>query len=353
MPGEYRRREIIGNQYIVTHLVDDRCNGLRIDQFIKRQYRNRSRNQIQKAIESGEIRMELRSEGQLLRPSTKLIAGDVVQVVTERSIEPNVNLGYKVLYEDEDVLVLDKPPNLPVHPAGRFVFNTLLTALRKEREDWVKTGERDFYMAHRLDRETSGVIAIAKNPQAAGWMVKQFRERQTEKRYYALCDGHVEKTEFTVDFDLGPARGSHVRLRMATFPKGTHHDPEASLLGVQSACTHFKLLQRGKDMDLLDCELETGRQHQIRAHLAAAGHHVVGDKLYNGDEAIFIHYLDHGYLTEEMRSKLGFDRHALHSRYLKFFHETKKEWIEIKSELPPDMQALLKNGRTAKLELQP
>ncbi|HRK02149.1 MAG TPA: RluA family pseudouridine synthase [Oligoflexia bacterium] len=346
MPGEFRKREIVGNQYIVTHLVDDSNDGLRIDQFVKKHYRTKSRNQIQKAIAGGEIRMRLREDGQLLRPSTRLIAGDEVQVVTERFDEPNVNFGYKVLFEDDDLLVLDKPANLPVHPAGRFLFNTLLTNLRKERSDWVLAGKRDFYITHRLDRETSGVIALAKNPESAAWMVRQFRERETEKRYFAICYGHVSEKLFTVDLDIGPAQGSNIRLRVGVYPKGTELlRPES---GAQNACTHFTLLQHGPNVSLLDCKIETGRQHQIRAHLAAAGYPVVGDKLYSGDESIFLHYLDHGVLTDEMKHALGFERHALHSRYLRFFHETRGEWLEIESALPADMKRLLECGTSSR-----
>lgn len=343
MPGEFRRRELIDNTFVVTHVVDDHHDGWRADRYLKRQYRSKSRNQLQNAIEEGRITLSLRlgmPEGYRFKPSTVLKSGDEVKVFTPKiTEEPAVDLEYKVLYEDEYLMVVDKPGNLPIHPAGRFLFNTLLTHLRTERAAWLDGGDRNFFLIHRLDRETSGAVVIAKRRHVAAALIRQFFDRKTEKRYWAVARGHCASASFTVDADIGPGVGSEIRLKMGPYPAGTWREKPES--GIQSASTHFEVARRGRGVDLIDCRLETGRQHQIRVHLAYKGHPVVGDKLYGGHEHLFLKYITEGRMTDEMRAVLGFHRHALHSRYLRFHHPELGRWIEVESPLPKDMEGLL------------
>lgn len=323
----FKRRELADNLFIVTHVVDERHSGMRADRFLRLQYPHFSRNKLQKLIDEGRIEMQTKR----LKAATILYPQDEIRVYTYRhQKEPDVDFNYKVLYEDEFLMAIDKPPNLPVHPAGKFFFNTLLMRLREERKDW--TGEnKGFFLIHRIDRETSGVLLIAKLQWVAGELVKQFRTRKTDKRYYAVVEGHCAHAEFSVDSDLGSDPKSLIRLKMAAFPKGQ---------GELDALTHFKVVRRGRENDLVDCELMTGRQHQIRVHLSSIGHPVVGDKLYgkNGD-LTFEEYLD---LKEKFSQTKGpKSRQALHSRYLKFFHPALKKFMEIESPLPEDMALLL------------
>ncbi|MBI2606771.1 MAG: RluA family pseudouridine synthase [Deltaproteobacteria bacterium] len=376
MPGELRKRELIDGFFVVSYAIDDSHDGVRADRFLKEQYFRKSRAELQRAIDAGRVVIE----GKRLKSSTTLRAGDVLKVFTPRNIsEPEVDAAYKVLYEDDDLLVVDKPGNLPVHPAGRFLFNTLVMALRRDRADWVAPEEeRDFYLVHRLDRETSGAIVVGKRKAITADLIRQFFERETEKRYYAVAAGEILDDAFSVHNDIGPARGSAVRLKMQTYPEGTwEREPES---GIQSALTHFKVLSRvrkapttapaprttittlprfpvaplprsadgtsvpphaRRSLTLLDCQLESGRQHQIRVHLAHYGHPVVGDKLYGGREDLFLKYIEGGVFTDEMRGAFGFERHALHSRYLRFRHPRSGRWIETESALPEDMAGLL------------
>lgn len=338
MPGEFRKREIIDDFFVVSYTIDDSHDGARADRFLKEQYFRKSRAELQRAIDAGRIVIE----GKRLKASTTLRAGDVLKVFTPRNVsEPEVDIDYKVLYEDDDLLVVDKPGNLPVHPAGRFLFNTLVMALRRDRADWVAPDEeRDFYLVHRLDRETSGAIVVGKRKSITADLIQQFFERETEKRYYAVARGEILDDAFSAHNDIGPARGSAVRLKMQAYPEGTcEREPES---GIQSACTRFKALKRVRALTLLDCRLETGRQHQIRVHLAHYGHPVLGDKLYGGREDLFLRYIEGGVFTDEMREVFGFERHALHSRYLRFRHPRTGRWIETESALPEDMAALLR-----------
>ncbi|MEW6055932.1 MAG: RluA family pseudouridine synthase [Bdellovibrionota bacterium] len=330
MPGEYRKRELIDDVLIVSHRVDDHHEGWRADRFLCTQYKHFSRNKLQTMIDSGRIKMP----GKNLKASTTLRPGDVIQVVTDLGHvkEPDVDFNYKVLYEDDHLLGIDKPGNLPVHPAGKFLFNTLLMSLRRERAEWIKTPGQDFFLVHRLDRETSGVILLAKTSATAAKLVEQFRERKTQKRYSAVVAGHPVQERFTVDADIGPDSKSHIRLKMAAFPKGE---------GTTDALTHFNVVERGKNASLVDCELMTGRQHQIRVHLASVGHPVVGDKLYGPDDQIFLDYIHTRALTDDALGVLKADRQALHSRYLRFYHEPLGQWLELESKLPQDMKELL------------
>lgn len=323
MPGELRTRELVdGTTFIVTHTIDDSHDGWRADNYLREVYKHFSRNKLQTLIDEGRIVMD----GKRLKASTTVRPGDQIKVISQYAGEPEVNLDFGILFEDENILVIDKPGNLPVHPAGKFLFNTLLMQLRKERG-------HNFHLIHRLDRETSGVLLLAKNSETAGQLVKQFRERNTEKRYWAVAHGHPKDDRFTVDADIGSAVNSHIRLKMQGFPKGTSE---------MDALTHFTVLKRGANMmSLIDCDLKTGRQHQIRVHLQYAGYPIVGDKLYGFDDNVFLDHINKRPLSDESRSALLIERHALHSRYLRFYYERADRWLEIESPLPKDMENLL------------
>lgn len=340
MPGEFRKTEVFENHIVITYTVDDSHEGWRADQYLKDLYWRKSRNQLQKAIDAGLITMP----NKRLKASTNLLRGDTISVITpKRGEEPEVNPDFKVLYEDEHLMVIDKPGNLPVHPAGRYLFGNLLTILRNQRPDWIAE-DRNFYLIHRLDRETSGVLILGKQKPVAKNLTDQFFDRTTEKRYFAIVDGHPEADAFTVDADIGPA-GSEIRLKMAAYPAGTGASlPES---GIQHALTHFKVLQRTRRYSLVECKLETGRQHQIRVHLHHAGFPVLGDKLYGVNEAAFLEFMNNNReMTESLREQFKIERHALHSRSLKFFHQPLNKWMQIESPLPQDMQEVLDADRT-------
>ncbi len=327
MPGEFKKRELRDSCIIVTYTVDNHHHGQRLDQFLRYHYKTRSRNQIQKAIEDGKVQIK----GRLLKPATTLKAGMQIEVVTPFSKEePAVNLNYKIMYQDPYVLIIDKPGNLPVHPAGRFITNTLLTDLRIKHADELKPNE-NFYLIHRLDRETSGLLVLAKQKDTARLLIEQFYKRKIEKRYFAVVNGNCKEKQFTVDAPIGPATNSAVRLKMAAYP----------IANPQAAVTEFKVLQRTHQYDLIDCKPLTGRQHQIRVHLAHSGYPLVGDKLYGNHEEYFLKYIEEGKMTESLRSVFCIDRHALHSYYLKFFHPHLGKHVEFESSLPEDMEKLI------------
>jgi RluA family pseudouridine synthase len=306
-------RTLTGDQYTVSHTVGYNQPGLRLDQFLMQRYRHRSRAKLKKAIESGAISIVRNQSPHLhlgkIKPSFVLHGGDLVKVVSTKRREPPVNFDYKILFEDESILVIDKPPNLPVHPAGKYFFNTLLVHLKTNGFKNDLAAERQFFLVHRIDKETSGVLLLAKTSEACNALTTQFRNRETGKYYLAITKGAPTVSKFEVDSAIGKIKGSKIGLKMYTLPeaegglpsftsfevietregkpaivtKGPGNTPFNS---VDPTAHHTADHIADHTVDttgkytLLACFPKTGRQHQIRVHADAAGFPLVGDKIY-------------------------------------------------------------------------
>ena len=319
--------------------VDPADQGHRTDSFLTRHMRWRSRTSIQKLVQEGKIfisRNGKRSE--VRKPSASILQGDTIHVILpkpKRDIEFEANIGENdpglpVLFEDRYLVAVDKPPNVPVHPAGRNLYRTVITSLHLE---YRRTGdpEQDIVpkLCHRLDLETSGVLLVAKDDTAHRRMSEQFRERQTEKEYLAIVHGVPEPASGLIDLPIGPAQGRQVNLARAV-----RHDvgqPSQTIYAVDAVHGEFALLR---------IRLLTGRHHQIRVHMDAIGHHLVGDKIYGVDEEIFLKYYDDA-LTEEDQARLLLPRQALHAHRLSFRHPMTQEPTEIIAPLPADLRGFL------------
>ncbi len=329
------------NEYLVTHFVDAGDAGSRLDSFLKAKYRRRSREQIKRAIDEGAIFVKREQGAYLtlgkLKPSTQVLGGDEVLVRSERKIEPEVCFDYKVLFEDDLLFVIEKPANLPVHPAGRYFFNTLLTHLRTHGHRDPLPADRDYYLPHRLDKETSGVMAIAKSKEACASLVQQFAERSTQKKYLAIVRGTPPET-FTIDLAMRRATNAVVELKMATAPESD---------GGQSAHTDFKRLATFGEFSLVECLPKTGRQHQIRVHLEAAGHPIVGDKLYGMPDEDAARFYERKFVSPEALARLLLPRHALHAFELTFEHPGTGERMTFRSELPDDLREFQRERENA------
>ena len=326
------------DQYIVTHRVEQ--TGVRLDAFLKDRYRKRSRENHKRSIGSGAIAIQRNQSPHLmigrLKPSTLLIAGDEVLVVSDRKPEPPVCFDYRILYEDDVLFVIDKPANLPVHPAGRYFFNTLLAHLRTERRpnaagDLV-VADHDFFLAHRIDKETSGILVLTKDSAACADLTRQFADRATEKRYYAIVHGVPPQEQFEVALAMRRSTVSRVELKMAVAPEEG---------GGQNALTTFKRVGTHGKFALLECSPKTGRQHQIRVHLEAAGFPIVGDKLYGLDEDEAYRFFERQFISAEAEAKLMLPRHALHACWIRFTHPVTRLKMEFHCELPPDLRGFL------------
>lgn len=323
---------LTSDQYLVTHAVGPNQHGIRLDSFLKERYRKRSREQLKRAIDSGVISVR-RTQGPHLtlgktKPSSQLIPGDEVLVLTERKPEPEVRFDYKILYEDEVLFVIDKPPLLPVHPAGRYFFNTLLVHLKTQGYQTPLRSEKDFYLVHRIDKETSGVLVLAKTKEVCAHITKQFAERKTEKKYLAIVRG-ICPEEFSVDLPLKRSTRSLIELKMTT---ATEEE------GGLPSFTSFQRLETHGNFSLVSCAPKTGRQHQIRAHLAEFGYPIVGDKLYGLPESEAIRFYERSHLTPEAEAKLLLPRHALHSAWIQFIHPLTGEKRAFSAPLPNDMR---------------
>ena len=309
---------------VVTVLrVPPEAAGMRLDVFVKSQLKRTSRTRAQAIVR----RSAFGPDGKRLFANDRVFAEQKVLLWREPWDEAIVSTELPILYEDEHLFAIAKPAGVAVHPTARYHQSTVVKLLSR-----LRPGET-FTLAHRLDRETSGVLLLAKTREADRGIKKQLEERvSVDKRYLALTWGTPEEDELRVDLPLEIDTASPLRVRMRV----------ATGQGGLSAATRFRVLSRarsrGRWYGLLQCDLETGRQHQIRVHLAAIGCPVVGDKLYGPDPELFARGADDK-LTLEDRARLELDRHALHAARLAFDHPITRGRVVVEAPLAPDMAA--------------
>jgi 23S rRNA pseudouridine1911/1915/1917 synthase len=325
-------RELTSNHYLVRYSVGPNQGGVRLDQFLKDHYRRRSREALKRAIDDGAITVE-RNQGPhvtvgRLKASSQLIEGDRVLVLSEKKPEPPVCFDYKIIYEDDSLFVIDKPPNLPVHPSGRFFFNTLLIHLKTQGHVNPLNADEMYFLAHRIDKETSGILVLTKNSESCANIVAQFAERRTEKKYLAIVKG-IAPEEFEVDEPMNRSKTSRIGLKMECMSEAE---------GGQTAKTTFRRLDVAGNFSLVEAVPKTGRQHQIRVHAERAGFPLVGDKLYGVDEEFALLFYERERLTPEAEAKLLIPRHALHAAGLRFRHPTTGEMLSFESPLREDLR---------------
>jgi 23S rRNA pseudouridine1911/1915/1917 synthase len=303
--------------------IEDPTVRVRLDRYLAGRFRYRSRTQWAKVIEAGRILLN----GQVCRPSRVIGLGDRIDYVPLRQVEPPVNVIIPVLYEDDLVLAVNKPPNLPVHPSGRYFKNTLLCLLLEARGQTLDNpGLR---IVHRLDRETSGVLLFGKTKEATSYLAGQFEDRSVIKEYLALVYGAPEPARFRVDAALGPNPASRVRKAVGVVPIGQG----------RRAVTDFEVAARGPAHALLLARPRTGRLHQIRVHARHAGFPIVGDKLYGLDEEFFLKLASGGTYTREDRERLILDRQGLHAARITCQHPGTGQSITCAAPLADDMKA--------------
>jgi 23S rRNA pseudouridine1911/1915/1917 synthase len=300
-------------------LVPSECDGWRLDHFLKRRIGRLSRTRIQSII-GDQIFF---SDGRTVRPAAPVRAGETIWLRRPAPIEPEVPRHFEVLYEDPSFLCIDKPAGLPMHTTAKFWRNTL-TALLRERYP----GQR-MDVAHRIDRETSGVLLIARGRAAASFLTRAFASRAIEKTYLALVKGHPPD-EGRIDLPVRLLETkSRIMMGAATGGDGL------------AAVTRFRVLRRFPAHALCEASPETGRQHQIRVHFKSLGHPIVGDKLYGASEALFMRSCEEGVTAELLAQFDGLPRHALHAHRLTFPHPLTRKTVTVESPLPPDLTAHL------------
>ena len=317
---------------------------MRLDQFLGERLHWRSRASIQKLVRDGYVFVDAstpdhpQGTGERLRetrPGRRLRHGSrVVVVIPEELRMPSARAtsSLAVLYEDEEVIAVDKPPHVTVHPAGRHMTDTLIQRVHARYKSDVEAGRLVPRLCHRLDRETSGIVLVSKNPRTHARLMRQFERRRVEKSYLAIVWGVPEEDGGSIRLPVGPSRTSAIRLKMAVDVDGL------------DSRTDWVVRERAREHALLHCDLYTGRQHQIRVHLAAIGHPVVGDKLYGPDEMLFAKAQGEGLDQRDLR-RLELDRHALHHHRLVFVTPAGGERVEVTSPLAPDLRAFMDQRR--------
>ncbi len=302
---------------------------LRVDKFLFNRLVNTSRNRVQSAIEAGSVLVNTK----IVKPSYKVKPGDVVSVVLAhppREIELYADdIPLDILYEDDDLFIINKQPGLVVHPAYGHYRGTLVNALvhrmypdlldQPIAAESVRPG-----LVHRIDKNTSGIIVVAKHEQALSNLAKQFFDRTTNRLYVALVWGDFKEDEGTITGNVG--RNLADRKVMDVFPDGD--------LG-KHAVTHYKVLERFGYVTLIQCKLETGRTHQIRVHMKYIGHPLFNDASYGGERilkgTVFTKYKQY---IENCFTLIP--RHALHAKSLGFAHPKDGKPMFFDSELPED-----------------
>lgn len=309
---------------------------VRIDKFLLDRLPNTSRNKIQIAAKNGNVLVN----GQKVKPNYKIKPLDDVSIVLPypvREIEliPQ-NIPIDIVYEDDSIIIVNKPSNMVVHPGYGNYSGTMVNALVYHFDN-LPSRIHDYFgrpgLVHRLDKNTTGLMVVAKTELALTHLAKQFYDRTTERRYQALVWGDV-KEDGTVTGNIG--RSLKNRKVMAIFPEGDHG---------KHAVTHYKVLERFGLVTLIECKLETGRTHQIRAHMKHIGHPLFNDNEYGGDKIV------KGTLSAKYKKFIEncfelIPGQALHAKTLGLEHPVSGEYLRFDSELAPGFEAVLNKWRT-------
>lgn len=309
------------HQVRVRFTVEPNYAGWRLDRYLQEKIRRLSRERVQFLIEH---RLEAEG-GRRLKSATRVVPGLSFALVRDVEPEPETPLEFGVVHDDGELLVVDKPAGLPVHPTARYSANTFTSLAR------LRFPERKVDPAHRLDRETSGLLACGSAPEVTRVLKRDFANARVAKTYLALALGDPSEGRFTVEAPLALTGASAVRVRMHVDAAGLVSTTEFEVLGRRRA-------PDGAAVALLACRPRTGRQHQIRAHLLHAGLPMVGDKIYGPDEEIFDRFTRRA-MTDDDRARLRLPRHALHAWRLELPHPRTRAPVRLESPLPEDLRA--------------
>ena len=317
--------------------VDPGQEPIRIDKYMTAHLERTSRHRIQCAIKEGFVQVgdKVVKANYIVRP------GEVIRFLMpyrRRGVEIKPQkIDLDLVYEDDDLLVLNKPAGMVVHPGHGHYEGTLVNALAfhlgiSQGPD-EEGDDRMGVLVHRIDKDTSGLLAVAKNDESQLNLARQFFDHTIERRYVAVVWGDLKEDEGTVDANL--MRDPSDRLRFCTTP-----DPEKG----KHAVTHWRVLERFGYVTLVECKLETGRTHQIRVHMSSIGHPIFGDERYGGTE------IRQGTVYSKYKQFISncfrlCPRQALHAKTLGFTHPRTKKWLQFDSAIPPDMTALLDKWR--------
>ena len=292
-------------------------SALRVDKFLMNMIENTTRNKIQQAAENGSILVN----DVPVKSNYKVKAGDVVRLVLghptyEQLLTPE-NIPLDIVYEDDQLLVINKPAGMVVHPGHGNYSGTLVNALAYHFKNLPMNSSERPGLVHRIDKDTTGLLVVAKTEHAMAYLTKQFAEKTSEREYIALVWGNIEEDEGTVEGNIG--RHDTNRMQMAV-----HSNDEKG----KHAVTHYKVLERFGYVTLVSCQLETGRTHQIRVHMTSIGHPLLGDEVYGSG-----------------KNPYHLQGQTLHAMILGFVHPSTGEYMEFTAPLPEYFVKLLEKLR--------
>lgn len=329
--------EIEDNEELYEHHRFTAADGqipLRVDKFLMNFIENATRNKIQQAAKAGNVLVN----DVVVKSNHKVKPRDVVRVVLAHPPHENLlvaeDIPIDIMYEDDTLIVVNKPAGMVVHPGHGNYSGTLVNGLIHHVENLPTNSNERPGLVHRIDKDTSGLLVVAKTEFAMAHLSKQFFDRTTDRKYLALVWGNIEDNEGTIEGNIG--RSLKNRLQMDVFPDGEFG---------KHAVTHFKVIERLTYVTLVECKLETGRTHQIRAHFKHIGHTLFNDERYGGNEILkgttFTKYKQ---FVENCFKVLP--RQALHAKTLGFKHPITKEMMQFDSPIPEDIEACLEKWRT-------
>jgi len=298
-----------------NYIIDQDYVGMRLDKFLSLNMLDFSRSFLQKKINSGEIRIN----GDIKKDSYKLSLNDEVEISFDAPKEVPIeakDIPLDILYEDNDVIIVNKPKGMVVHPANGHTDDTLVNALLYHCGDSLSgiNGEKRPGIVHRIDRDTTGALIVCKNDKAHNFIAEQIKAHSVTRKYVGIVIGNVPDDEGVVNAPIGRSRNE--RKKMAVVPDG------------REAITHYKVLERFGDYTYMEFRLETGRTHQIRVHMAYIKHPILGDTVYGPKKCPFT-----------------LEGQTLHAETIGFVHPTTHEYMEFHAPLPEYFEKLLKTLR--------
>jgi 23S rRNA pseudouridine1911/1915/1917 synthase len=310
---------------------------MRIDKFLMNRIEGATRNKIQQAIEGERVLVNDKSvkSNYKVKPGDSIVIYDTHQPENTEIIPENIPV--KIVYEDDEVLVVDKEAGMVVHPGSGNPKGTLVNAiaghLKEQDPDFDESGLTRFGLVHRIDKNTSGLLVMAKTPRAMADLAKQFFDHTVHRRYVALVWGDFEDDSGTIIAHVG--RHQRFRKLFTSYPEGEYG---------KEAITHYKVLERFNYVTLVECRLETGRTHQIRVHMQHIGHPLFNDDFYGGDRIVkgtvfskYKQFVDNCFVL--------CPRQALHAQQLGFIHPVTRKQILFESPLPEDMRLVIDKWR--------
>ena len=324
--------------YERTNIIVDRGQDpMRLDKFLTARIEEASRNKVQQAIESGRVLVNNKK----IQANHKIKPGEEIIVYSDREVHSEEvvpeEMPLNIVYEDEEIMIINKPVGLVVHPASGNYTGTLLNGIAwylLQQNSHITPAELPRYgLVHRIDKNTSGLMVLAKTGKAVANLARQFFDHTVHRHYVALVWGDVEQDEGTIRAHIG--RHKRFRKVFDAYPDGEYG---------KEAVSHYKVLERFGYVTLVQCELETGRTHQIRVHMQHIGHPLFNDEVYGGDRIVkgtvftkYKQFVDNAFAI--------CPRHALHAKTIGFIHPKTRQDVRFDSEMPADMAGVIEKWR--------